>query len=154
MKNEGITKADEIKWDFGQIVADFYWKTIAPMKTVHFSSLSTVTRNTLLMFLWRQQIKTKVSKEWILLKLKTTFANEEWKDEKWLKIRMQFKKTTTQHCFYVFVFYLFFLIEMYCKVIICHSSHYMAWCTRSTTPIYRRNTRKHTQGFTMGKQEV
>lgn len=40
---------------------------------------------------------------------------------------------------------------MYCKVIIYHSSHYMAWCTRSTTPIYRRNTRKHTQGFTMGK---
>lgn len=39
------------------------------------------------------------------------------------------------------------------NVIIYHSSHYMAWCTRSTTPIYRRNTRKHTQGFTMGNRK-
>lgn len=84
-----------------------------------------------------------------------------WKNEKKTSIRMALKNIKNSNkslhnsfVFYVFVFYSFFLIEMYCKVIICHSSHYMAWCTRSTTPIYRRNTRKHTQGFTMGKQEV
>lgn len=62
-------------------------------------------------------------------------------------------KFTHKLCFlyiyYLFI-YLFFPDWNVCKVIICHSSHYMAWCTSSTTPIYRKNTRKHTQGFTIG----
>lgn len=119
----------------------------------HLRSLTAIS-----LTLWTEPLRkcvlkrTEEEQEDNFKEIKTTSILNETKREKLQLTTCQNKSLHTFFC--VFVFYSFFLIEMYCKVIICHSSHYMAWCTRSTTPIYRRNTRKHTQGFTMGKQEV